>query len=64
MEWLQIIAQFGLTGVLSIIGQKLWAKCEAQQVEIARLNEATRLEVSRMTEARLSELRQIARLPD
>lgn len=38
MDWLQAVSQLGLTGVLAYIVQKLWAKCEAQQTEIAKLN--------------------------
>jgi hypothetical protein len=64
MEWLQIVSQMGLTGVLAYIVQRLWGKCEAQQIEIAKLNELRLQDREEAAAARISDLKSMLRPDD
>lgn len=64
MEWLQVVSQLGLTGVLAFIVQRLWAKCEQQQAEIAKLNESRLQDRDEAAAARISDLKSMLRPDD
>lgn len=64
MEWLQVAPQLGLTGVLAFIVQRLWAKCETQQIEIAKLNEQRLSDRDQAAAARISDLKSMLKPGD